>query len=348
MPAYVPPALRNKAPNQDRPPNDGEKTNKNDPTDQVLSRESLSPRATKTGASNRFHQFPQRRQDNSNFHTLSEIHHYYWPNEETLPSDPKPTHSTLNASERKPGKLAYLMLFKGANPRWEPDGIVFVKTGLDLLKGSVTEKHAEDGKRPDHFKSGGRSSINGEPNEKTEAEHGQVATSDPPFPTHQIAAFAQSPGLRQDQRAFRFLGYYIITAVDLLEPNSPEMVKMLGQKWGQNPLTPITSSAAPATDASKTTKAEDEQRGWGIMKPRPRGKVRDPEKWKESLSIPWAVVKFVSCEQTGEQREGLAPPKIERLADELEEPKENKSVNEMLKEMRLEGRGEKGGAEGFA
>ncbi|KAK5685038.1 hypothetical protein LTS10_003113 [Elasticomyces elasticus] len=40
---------------------------------------------------------------------------------------------TLHDSAATPGQLAYLLLFEGANPRWDSDKIVFTKSALDML-----------------------------------------------------------------------------------------------------------------------------------------------------------------------------------------------------------------------
>lgn len=59
--------------------------------------------------------------------------------------------------------------------------------------------------------------------------------------------------------------------------------------------------------------------------------ARSSESWQKSLSLKWAVVKFVK-DEVAEAERGV--PKIERKPDE--EPQQpRKSVNEMLAELRV-------------
>ncbi len=61
-----------------------------------------------------------------------------------------------------------------------------------------------------------------------------------------------------------------------------------------------------------------------------RERQRTREDWDRSLKLRWAVIKMEKDEQATKER---GNPEIERLAEE--EPKNVKSVNEMLKEMRM-------------
>lgn len=70
-----------------------------------------------------------------------DINDYYWPDGNKLDKGSRVTinhgihYGTLNASAAEPEKLKYVMLFEGANPRWHSDGLIFVKTSLNLLPG---------------------------------------------------------------------------------------------------------------------------------------------------------------------------------------------------------------------
>lgn len=72
----------------------------------------------------------------------ADIHDHYWAPQTTDGDQNSPTpfiatmhHSTLNSSALDRDKLTYVMLFKHANPRWNSDGIIFVKSSLHLLPG---------------------------------------------------------------------------------------------------------------------------------------------------------------------------------------------------------------------
>lgn len=83
--------------------------------------------------------------------------------------------------------------------------------------------------------------------------------------------------------------------MDILHPESPELVRMLEQKWTR------TRSGRKSQIA------------------------RDPASWKRSLGYTWAVLRFEK--EDGESK----PPDIK--VSHVDEP--TKSVSEMLKEMRL-------------
>ncbi|CAN8104144.1 unnamed protein product [Discula destructiva] len=56
---------------------------------------------------------------------------------------PDSHHGTINASAADPNKLECMTLFHDANPRWESDGIIFVKSNLRILPGG--ERFENDG-----------------------------------------------------------------------------------------------------------------------------------------------------------------------------------------------------------
>lgn len=101
--------------------------------------------------------------------------------------------TTLHASEANPENLAFVLLFGGANPRWESDNIIFVKSKLGLLDFKAEE-----------------------PEENSSA----------PCCSAPIAIFQQGLPLE-----FEFKGWYTVARLDFLEPRTPELIRMLEQKW---------------------------------------------------------------------------------------------------------------------
>jgi len=84
----------------------------------------------------------QDRVDESNLYHLRDIETHFWSNE--VSNNPSQLKSTFHGSKEHPDKLAYLLLFAGANPRWPRDRIVFAKSKLTLLP-EFTSKKAEYG-----------------------------------------------------------------------------------------------------------------------------------------------------------------------------------------------------------
>lgn len=125
------------------------------------------------------------------------------------------------------------------------------------------------------------------------------------YDTGPIAVFDQ-PGGRGQHSPFRFVGYHRIASLEYLAPHSRELFQLLEQKF-------------TLTD----------RRG------RVRQKQRSEESWRGSLKHRWAVIQM---EKDQEADDGLPPPKIEVReksmgGDDASSPK--KSVNELLREMRL-------------
>lgn len=131
--AYVPPARRE---NHQQPSSEAPSAALRDPTndlDQTFGELKIS------GSSK-----------NPSTALFADIHNYYWPSQSNDCNDNSsqaslPTvvnHSTLNGSAKHRDQLQYIMLFKDANPRWASDGIIFVKSRLDLLPGYEKAKDA--------------------------------------------------------------------------------------------------------------------------------------------------------------------------------------------------------------
>lgn len=145
---------------------------------------------------------------NKQSHSLQEIHQYYWPNSE---GRNKATSISLHASAQNPKDLTYVLLFKDANPRWSEEGIIFVKSNLEVLPvelSDVLESSNNDGSN----------------------DTGNFMTSITPTKANgyaPIAIFSQS----RRGKGFNFNGWYRVLSVEFLEPQSPELQNMLEQKW---------------------------------------------------------------------------------------------------------------------
>ena len=222
--------------------------------------------------------------------------------------------NTLHDSAERMGKLAYITLFSEGNPRWEKDGIIFVKSNLALLEPyrSKTETTIEDYVMVDTEK-------NNPPTTTTYANRsiicdGQtIATSSKPsqqdFTIIQkalpIPVFSYERKFAEVE-LFSFIGHFRILRIDMLEPYSEELKRMMKQKW-EVPQAKLMSRRRTTTT--------------------PR---RDERKWDESFSRPWAVVQLVPAEEV-------------EVGEEVEEEKEGKEQQEesIREENGMAGRGEK-------
>ncbi|KAK5703904.1 hypothetical protein LTR97_002917 [Elasticomyces elasticus] len=317
---YVPPALRRK--------------------------EHLNGDASKDGAPPKW---PTEEIDHG-FFSLEEISRYYWPsadNDET--TGPELQSRTLHDSAATPGQLAYLLLFGGANPRWESDKIVFTKSALDMLPPATDEQLStqskEDSKlaietsnEDDSMASNGsrigsdttngierhnivnigrRDSDGSDPQRTSMSDNSAIEHDNTASQVHNgdasapVAVFKQTRG-RGMRRSLQFDGFYYVLHIAYLEPQSSDLVRMLEQKWSRM-----------------------DRYGKVVMR------ERDHASWRESLGLRWAVVKFAKHEEADRQK-GVS--RIERLSDLTEGARGGvvkKSVNEMLKDMRLQEEGTK-------
>jgi hypothetical protein len=234
----------------------------------------------------------------------------------------RPGEGTLGRSLLTPDDVAFAVLFKDANPRWELDGIIFVKSDLALLPEFLShaehlirrkpttrsrinklQGQVEPASKPSEDSQNLHPVIEAknvcpsplsskEPKQDTEESYGQHEDQDTPpvnyVPTSStpIAVFIQAPKAPVTER-FAFAGWYHITNVAVLAARSAELVRMLEQKW-QSPN--------------------------GI-------RCRRPEDWGFSLNLEWAVLKLEKVEDQ------MAPPDIKT-------PRAM-SVNEMLAELRM-------------
>ncbi|KAK3701489.1 hypothetical protein LTR37_015463 [Vermiconidia calcicola] len=265
--------------------------------------------------------------------TLEEIVNHFYPisKEDENEGQSPPVESkgrTLHDSADTPGQLAYVMLFSGANPRWEQNRIIFTKSSLELLPKSLADnppasekegaadpgqalQEAEDAARGTANRSertngitNGATKLDDHANGTTNGvDHGAGdarQSSQPGDADHKppIAVFKQIGPPKPHARSYEFEGWYKVERIEFQAPHSDGLVRMLEQKWSH-------------TDSRGKTKWKD----------------RNPVAWAESMSHRWAVVKLTK-DETAEKERGTL--KIERLPDP---PK--KSVNEMLAEMRV-------------
>ena len=154
----------------------------------------------------------QEEQD-SGLSTLQEIRYHFVP----LPAQADGSenvrhtdmHGTLQDSAATPGKLTYIVLFDGANPRWEHDNIIFCRTNLSILPGKTSPAQTTS-----------TAEIVAIPPDAAEVE-GQAP----------IAVFKQLPATAKSGRSYAFDGFYEIDRLDFLQPRSEGLLRMLEQKW---------------------------------------------------------------------------------------------------------------------
>ncbi|KAL9075634.1 MAG: hypothetical protein Q9157_003921 [Trypethelium eluteriae] len=246
--------------------------------------------------------------------TAGEIVATFWPKtfdleeESDDPQSGASKNSTLHASEADPDKLSFVILFRGANPRWFADKVIYAKSNLDLLPTPPATQETLQSPESTQAEevttdppSSGIQSEQPQGSAQTEASTTQSGTSlTPPIPV-----FQEISGPRP--RNIRFAGYYSISHLSVLTPHSSELVRMLEQKWSY-------------TDRRGTV----------------HYKERDAESWEKSLGFKWAVMKFKA--EPGADEE-MGAPRIQRREEDGENGgKAGKSVNEMLSELRTGGK----------
>lgn len=249
-----------------------------------------------------------------------DIHNHYWPerkdstNDRQLASTDGVHHSTLNGSAEVPDQLKYIMLFHDANPRWKSNGIIFVKSSLQLLPGSERFDHqigkkgdSVDGKAAPSTNSQDISSIPNDENPTIATEQEDTAESSTYTPDLSrydrgpIAVFEQLGGRKG---GFEFAGYHKISRLQFLEPFSDELQRMLMQKFSK---------------VDKHGQVTQQQRSRNA--------------WEASMRHRWAVMKLDKDEEAG-----IPDPDIEVgevKADDGKLRASKKGVNELLREMRI-------------
>jgi len=128
--------------------------------------------------------------------SVSEIHNQF-----DLDRDSDGKGGTLNASLSAPGKLAYVLVFRGQHKDWPPQ--ILCKSNLHLLP-----------------------KLHSTPTSSQQADNHNDSDDDPaPAPLYPI--FTQS----DISSHFMFSGYHTITYISYLEPYSEELVTCLKAKF---------------------------------------------------------------------------------------------------------------------
>jgi hypothetical protein len=258
--------------------------------------------------------------------SIRDIQHHFWQTTNHEDMTGFGEHATLNNSVANKDGLAYVLMFRGANPRWKSDNIIFVKSNLDILPDyyerteewikqyprDIIEKIAvpESVSKPSH-RMARDVRLELEEEEKNAAQDAEVEqpkqpslTELAPIPPLDFTPSAATPiaifkqvGGKQSGESFKFSGWYTIQHVAIIAPYSEPLKRLLAQKWQSD------------VDANGQVNI----------------KTRDEARWRESFEQEWAVVKFVSMPEG----EGTPPALV------VEKAPPRKSVNDLLAEMRL-------------
>lgn len=297
----------------------------------------------------------------ADLHSLREIQTYFWPDgDDTHPTEMQT--ATLNASAETPQTVSHMLLFKNANPRWEREGVIFTKSNLHLLSteldlaggkaaadqtpesgatahatatananATTTANALVNDKDEDKDKDMGQDKTNADAETNVPFQPTTATTAASTNTTNQpIAVFSQGHrgGNSTSRRTFKFDGWYRIRHLTILEPRSPELVRMLEQKWSRG-------DNAHGNRGGRGGRGGRGARAWGQAAQAQA--ERAPEDWNASLSKRWAVVQLVRHEDKQRER-----PEIPKLEDEegksgkrAGEVREARGVNELLRELRF-------------
>ena len=262
-----------------------------------------------------------------------DIRHHFWPDTNVLapcsqrtPYNPA-SYGSLYASAAYPSQLAYIVLFRDSNPRWKDDKIIFVKTRIDLLPGAPLSLEPDDdddiemieapdmsdgdmisetsSETPSHTPSARHpNNVDDTHSVQTDADADwEFVPGDSEPLTGPIAVFEQSRHTKRI-RNFSFMGWYRVVGIAFLEPNSPELIRMLEQKWHREDR------------FGRVTQA-----------------TRDAKHWKSSLSKRWAVVRLAQ-DQAAHADKGELRIERSKIPSDVAG---RKTVNELLAELRANG-----------
>lgn len=196
--------------------------------------------------------------DTERYLSITEIQQYYSPNIDIMSADT----CTLNASASNPNILSHILLFDGENPRWRNDKIIFVKSNLDLLpvERSDTSNH------------NGEHAMESQTTAKPPTSHDELP----------IAVFYQA---RKTDSArsfvtFKFDAWYRVSRLQLLMPDTPELERMLEQKFLLN-----HDSEVWRTESTQT-------------------------RIKERMALEWAVIQLEEDEKANNEHEKPSIPRM--------------------------------------
>ena len=295
-----------------------------------------------TGSTNNYADELELRTGGNNY-AQATIQNHYWPDGEPCPncSADKPCEDyyscrrygynqsqTLHDSAANPGKISYVYLYSKQNPRWLRDRILFVKSRLDLLEpyidttkldGEEFAKKSDSGdvadegeNRPDEQNS------KLENNEKTDvAERDKCEGRETPA-TEAVAEKLDRPVFPVFEQHsscsplhMRHAGWFRVLRVDMLKPNSPELERMLRQKW-------------------EPEGSDENHHPHRRRRRRLKTRTRYEEQWVASISRPWAVIQLEEVYGENLRNYGLEslPP--------AEPARPLVSVTQMLTRLRME------------
>lgn len=388
MPSYIPPHLRGQATSGSAPAGDGPPSTSTPAAPRYSDRGGSrggrgkrgdlrggsrgglreEPRDSSRGGLDRRDR-PQRRNfDDADVIHGNDITRHFWPqNDENVASGINST--TFHESSARPDQLSYMLLFVGANPRWNSDSVVFAKSNLGLLPGFVEQKLKHGG-----LQAGTQKAISEEDslNDSAVAE-GQSVFAQPEGSDITLAAEVSdfrspiipesasfTPALKGSKSdlppgpsdvttvpAAEFYSeshppsYPSIPAIDY-NPEEHEPIAVFQQVksvskdafvfLGWHKVTRVNIIAPHSAELVRMQQQKWERRDkWGSTV---TTQSRDASAWKSSMNHEWAVVRF---EQLGDD---AAPPKpqIKRCENMIRKggSSEGRGATEMLQEMRLQ------------
>ena len=127
-------------------------------------------------------------------------------------------HRTLNASASNPDILSHILLFHRGNPRWGNDKIIFVKSNLELLPVERSDTSNPSNHNGAHAKESQTIA-------KPPTSHDEV-----PIAVFRHARKAKGARARAST-TFKFDAWYRVTRLQFLLPDTPELERMLEQKF---------------------------------------------------------------------------------------------------------------------
>ncbi|KAF2650708.1 hypothetical protein K491DRAFT_730753 [Lophiostoma macrostomum CBS 122681] len=257
-------------------------------------------------------------------YSLREIHEHFWQEDDR--NHDSDHNTTLHSSSENAG-LAWVLLFHGANPQWESNNVIFVKSNLHLLPNIKETNDAQEvdteieNDREINTKAAKVNLLLGaglpqvvESAENEAEESAALPSSDHAIPVREgppeshsaFPVFAQQINGPQGNgvRSFKFIGWHKIARLEILPPKSAALVHMLSKKWEK---------------VDRYGRVHQRQ--------------RNQKGWEDSLKHKWTVVKMVLDEGANEEK---GPLEIQRIDQEPEQENSGgRSVNEMLAALRM-------------
>ena len=237
--------------------------------------------------------------------------------------------STLNDSVGRPGRLAYIMLFAGANPRWKSDCVIFAKTNLNLLPGyeAAYSKCVDEYHSTETQKSGAEVPANDTAKEDSDAtNHNDDALNDDKAATKDVnqpiqghsdtaQAVSQRITLAQAQEESGFLNEGSKTT-DINSDDashSAEPPKLRSQLQESEPVAVFEQKGRDTfrfagwftlgrvdflqPRSQEVVKMLDQKWSSADRYGKKREKTRGAEEWEKSLKHRWAVIQMARMKQ---------------------------------------------------